>query len=1460
MSNDPLGLFEEEDKDPLGLFQDAPEGMSDKLLGAAEVVGGMLSGIPGYIGGGLAGAATTALTGDPEAGAYVSQEVSDYRYHPKTDAGKRYEENIGKAIDWTKQRVGDIYGPMAADYMPTDPTAEAKVRFMTDVGTESAINFAPVPGAKAAGKIRKGKEAKINADVEAVKARQAEIDAAKAKPEAAADPLGLADELRQMELLEPDNQGKAANPYEAQHGTWAVDENGIPVRTDISMEAANLENPLQRNLWGDELPPRETPRGQAEGLPMDRDIMGHEQLTAKDVSPEQIGITQAMDKTRKGAFEATELPEAMKHWEDMQRQVQMLTDEVKALPELQRAAMDSETMTPRSKFTDPTINPIRRRSPGGRQTGGVNPEMFKDTFEAIKRFGDYTMKLVGNEYGGPTVVLLDKAGKEIGELRTQAKWKGENRNLEADFVKVAHEHRGKGLAKEMYRFLAENGNDIRRSDNLLDDGKKMWNKFEEQGFANDGMVNAKTTAEAKLRETLRQDAKTHIGRLAQPAYIPLKQRGAVGNLNPGKKANTILDDLRDRFAKDKDLVPDNPDPNKVVADALEEGKDSKQWNLTESGATLAAMKRKSALVQGVSRIVQNATKKAELLERKNVHPTERAFRDLSKGEITSLAQIMKMEMLQGKRFDADALQHLTVKQQEAYAHMRHMFDDTLRIQNEARAAKGQPPITEMEAYMSSRWSGDFRRPVYQAVLDKAGNPVIDAEGNIQKKLVYYLAAHSKKGLEKQWKALHSQFPDLTYDTAKDHTVRYYKRQTDLQSQLTTILDILGRNDPAVDKIRLAIMEQSVNEAATFLGQEKHFKEKAGVRGFVGDRPDTAGPLTKMARSAGLAKEHSLKEALAMFEQQIQYAKNAYRWSEIQKASQDLKTILSDPDLAKQQPNNVAYAKQYVKQNIGYGEAVAIAHIEDAIRNFGVSPTVIDKAVGDVKSFFILQKLAVNSGYTIANLLQTANVLPHLMLMRGQGIPGNLLTALPIGISGGIAMALGHYANFFAKGKITDNIRAHGPEANFLQKAFRYAEDNGVTARALYDEAPISTSFSKIGQVGNALGKTMSVSEAFVRGMAYMTYVEFLRSSKKFKNDIDLFQKAEELTNASMVDYRRGERPMVFEKLGTTGNFLNTLQTYPVNWYNQWNLFGREAMKGNVGPFLAALMLQYTVAGAMGIPGFEDMTKLWDLIKDNVLSDTTYAKYRDNDWFTDPKMAMVKHFGQPSVYGVLSDESGIGLTSRVAAPGAGQMLQSPGGPALDIGKQLSNLGSAITDPTNTTKWAQVAMSSSPPGVQGLIETSPMMEGTMWDKRGDGQRIYGRPGDVASRTGVVTRIPEEDTIRKFGLRSQRETVERELGYRFDKNKRTAEQRAKSIPDAFYDAVRRGDKNRAMDLYGAYVKLTGNEISDEAWNAQVKQNFMTTVERAGDAAESITALQDVARMNAILKEIKDEYKSGR
>jgi hypothetical protein len=853
-------------------------------------------------------------------------------------------------------------------------------------------------------------------------------------------------------------------------------------------------------------------------------------------------------------------------------------------------------------------------------------------------------------------------------------------------------------------------------------------------------------------------------------------------------------------------------------------------------------------VLAASRIIQNAIKKADLLIRTNVLPAERALRRLSSKELVSVAGLMKHEMFSGKRIDPTILaEELSTKQLEAYHKMRSMFEDTLRIQNEARDAKGQRPITEVEAYLSSRWEGDFRRPVFQAVLDGNGNPVIEADGSIKKKLVWYLAANTKHALNKQWDALHKQFPDLSFDPKEDHTVRYYKRQTDLQSTYSTILDILDPTDdhPAIAKIREAIEQQAVNEGASFLNQEKHFKPKQNVHGFVGDRPE-------YKTLWGLMKEHTPRsESLAMFQQQIAYAKNAYKWSEMQIAAQDLKPLISDPRLVEQQPNNVKYIKEYYKNAVGYGEATAMAHVEDSLRNLGMSPTVIDNALGGVKTYFILSKLAVSTGYTIANMLQTSNVLPHLFDLRNKGYKGNPLSAMAVGIASGMAMATGHQYNAL-RGKRAGFLGL--PEDSLLHRAFEYAEDNGVTARSVYDESPVESSFTVGGRIGNIAGKTMSIPESFVRSMAFMSFVQLLHESGKFKGkETQMFQIAEERVNASMVDYRAQERPMMFAKAGMAGNVLNTLQTYPVNWYNQWNYFGREAAKGNVMPFVSALALQYAVAGAMGVPGFYDMTELYMYIKDHMISTGAWTKAQENEFLADPKLWMVRNLGQSSVYGVLSDKTGIGMTSRTAAPGAGQMLQSPAGPVMDIAKQVGHVGQAVLDPKNTDKWAQAAMSVAPVGAQGLLETAPFMQGKTYEKRGD-NFLAQRTGDIEDHRGIYLRTPEEQSMRKWSLRSQSEVLGREVGWNLNKTETLARDKSRNIVDSFYAAVKRGDTTRAKDLAKTYTELTGNQIGSEQMDRQVLENYRSTIERSQSSARTVIELRNASRMTQLLKELRE------
>lgn len=1318
------------------------------------------------------------------------------------------------------------------------------------------------------------------AKLKALKEKQEAINAQKAAETAKTEqPLknltSLEDETGQMSLFDQQDMVQNRQPYQAEFGDWRIDENGMPIKADLSMELQNLQQPLQRSLWGDEL----APKSEQEAFP----------------------ITQAIDQMPDAPWR-TERDEGL----------DLLRGEIAAPGELKAAMMEAE---------GPKI-PFNFKKQGG----GLDPQVFKEGYvaaaKALSRLTDklamdsewqYRIKRsLGGDFqknsdGSPMVMLHGTTVPFEGDIRGSAqgihagfassphmftmdfngpkpylnpKRTKDNANVRPIVIKkgnypfvpsdigdwspervlkdsptkgiIEQAFRDKGYSESsiegLYRYVANQPVGAKRNQAFSDilrrvgiDGFFYKNEGESpkvakiralsQKGSNKSNVFNKVNTKQKTWDTVlnksqdptsfvtwNDDNIRSVFDYEPPSTIKSpgnKQRGGL-LIDPNQKKREIVESV---IGKNKNLIPENPDVNKVIEQALQEGKDGKGINLLQSGGTSTAMKRGSAAIEGASRIVQNAVKRAELAIRNSVFPTEEALRKLTREELDTLGKVFKDEMFSNTKFDPQAMADsgFSINQLKAYTAMRQMFDDTLRVQNEARVAKGQKEISAKEAYVSSRWQGDFRRPVF------------DSEG----KLVWYLAADSKLGLNLQTASLLKEFPDLVIDPKRDHVVRSSTGKTDLQSMYSTMLDILGRDDPAIERLRTAIEEQTVAQGSSMLAQEKHFLEKGNVRGFVGDRPG------KSAKA----------ETLALFQEQLQYAKNAFKWAEFQKAADDIKKIVGNEALVEQQPNNVKYIRDYWKNAIGYGEAKAVAAIEDSIRDLGMSPQVIKDGVGSIKSYFILQKLAASAGYTAANLIQTTNVLPYMAYLSSQGYKGNPIKALSMGLWGGLAMGTSHYLT--AAGGDYKAILKTMPDSDFLIKAFEYAEDNGVTARSVYDESPVETSFSAVGRAANLAGKTMTVPEAFVRATAYMTYVQQLKDSGKFTDDAKIFQKAEELVNKSMVDYRETEKPLIFGKLGTTGNFLNTLQTFPMSFYNQWLFYSKEAAKGNVTPFITALLLQGTIAGAMGIPYADDAYKLYMALKD-MLPAKQWLALQKGEFTSDPKLWALKNFGGASVYGVLSDASGIGMTSRIAAPGMGAMLQSPVGPITDIAKQVGNVADAALNPTNTTKLAQAAMSVAPVGLQGALETAPFMEGTTYNQTKNGPN-YLRSTDLADRKGGYIRDPKEESLRRWGFRSQKEVVTRDALYSTNRATMASKEKSQSLNDKFYDALRRGDFDAAREANSIYTQLTGKGIDARQIEAQIREEYFTAVQTAKTTAKSLQAMKNIKRLDDLLKEME-------
>lgn len=898
--------------------------------------------------------------------------------------------------------------------------------------------------------------------------------------------------------------------------------------------------------------------------------------------------------------------------------------------------------------------------------------------------------------------------------------------------------------------------------------------------------------------------------------VPKGQRGAIDLGTSQKEKQEIIS----KIVGTKHFTPP-PTVEELTAQSLASGKDGKGWNITEAGGSLTAEKRDSPLIRGGVRIVQHQKNIAEDSIRASVFPVEKKLRSLSSNELVQLAKVMKAEMFAKQTLSTKELADLGLseKQLMAYDSIRDMYKQALDKENQARVLQGKEPITAQEAYLSSRWQGDFRRAIY------------DTKG----KLVWYLAANSKKGLDIQAQALVKKFPDLAKGQHVDHVTRSMRGSNmDAQSMYTTMLDVLGRDDPAVQKIKEWAESKTEEEGRGVFAQEKHFKNKYNIRGFVGDRPS----------NTLLGKLNPQKEALDMFQQQITYAKNAHKWAGMQEAGAELKKVFSNGELAAQQPHNMEYLKDYFREQVGMGTSRAVSGIEDAFKSSGISPQVVNNGIGNIKNLWITQKLVASLGFMASNVIQAGNMLPHIADMQVK-YGGNPLYALPIGLTTGLAMASGHLSNASGRPSFYKFLGALPAEdMKFLTLAMKYAEDNSVTARSIYDESPIASSFSPTARIAQVAGKTISSPETLLRSIVFMTYANMLKTSGKFKNDLELLRLAEEKTNISMGDYREGEKAMMFSKLGTLGNAMNTLQTFPINYYNQWGWAAREAKRGNPTPAAVMFITQAAAAGAMGVPGFADADKLWNGIK-GLLADHS-PKMWDKVKNVDLKQAILDGFGSSGLYGPLSTQSGISFTSRASAPALNEMGASPLSPFVDMARQVGSFANAAASPTDSQKRAQSIMDSIPTGLQGWVETGPLRDETSVQR--GGERVFFSPRDLAAREGSVARTPAEESIRQKGFRSQREVEERDATYRARSLEAQSQSVIKGLPGKIYNELRKGNLDNAKDLITLYSRISGKEITDEQIQSEAVKEFTTGKERASMGANTIPGILAIKRLQEI------------
>ena len=1409
--NDPLGLFDEEDKgsDPLGLFSDEPPSRLDKLKGAGEAALNITTGLVGQIPAGIGTILDTVneLTQgrhDPKKAEQRFQDMSKaFTYEPRTEKGKEYVENIMTPdVVNTLNALGGIAhtmppartGPSVRSLIPKDtPIPESRLDKLNQITKQQ-------------------EQPKVESPAVLPDANQLELD-----------------------LFSPDQKQIGQSPFDAVGGKFIVDENGIPVKQVLSEDASRAAGGDQLRLFDDPKPPvdpvlaKQAEQQAAERFAQEQELAKRKEIedSYRQRAEEQARLEQEAKAARRDEI-LTKLEEEISA-ERVSKGQQRKADRLRA-PRSQRGAIDAEAVKEMTQLFKEGVASAR--------------DMLKSWKGAFteNELG-VAMKAVDNPKSLDTVAFMTP--DQFHELAT----KRSPAELNAEYTPRLRESIKEGLKSknglwEMPYLRVDNEGKV-----TAHEGRHRMDVFKEQGYE---LIPVRLRKEAgegwgtwKAPETIipqeyKNSPKAIQAVAAQPfprvlhepdmsprlrgLAIPKSQRGGIDIKAIGDSVKEAVKKItgKDVAVKDttvatkesvlasipghkeamKDYIPADPTAAEILTESLGAGDSNLKMTGVQSGATMTGIKYNSPLIQGIGRLYQNAQKRSEKLIRDLVYPVEYTFKKLSKQEIIDLSKVMKMEMFDGRLIDSSVLREagFSDKQINAYVQMRDLFNKAYEVQAKALEAQNKKVPTKREAYLSSRWNGDWHVPIYT----KDG------------KLVYYVAEKTKAQAHNALEFLKDQF-DIDLDKSKVEYKAGHSKRGNVHDAYRTMLSIIDSNDPRAAAIKSVMEEAMANDAFNAMNQKKHFESKANVRGFMGDRPWVTDKTN----------------AYDLFKSQFDYAKNAFTWTELQKATKTSKEVLSNDYLVQEQPNNLKYAQEYAKNKLGFGEANWVKEMENVANEMlGTSKQSFYNAVGDMKSFFIVSKLGFNTGFIAANMIQPVFTLPWHANLTSHGIPHNPFKTF---VMGGVD-AIAGYAKYA--------LGVDLPMSELGKQALKYAEDNGIVRRSMFDETANLGRHAVIEGAEKVGSLTIQTVEHQARLTSFMSFVQHLDQSGMFPDPIRMFEKAEELTNAAMVDYRPGEGPMMFDNMGLAGEALKTLQTFKFNYYNQLHYFLNEAKEGRPRGLLTFMAIQGMLGGALGLPLLQEVDDILTTIRDYLPNDL-HAEVKDFSI----KKKMIETMPDWLAYGGLSKLTGANFSSRFDSGNLMDFSLDSLFPFMkDISNQASKVYNYTKEPGKST-GAEALYALTPPGpLQGLLETN--MDAFKGPKTPEGNQVYLNPRDLRKQDANYVRTPEQEAYRVLGLTELNEAKYKAQRYAQNTSDKEADARRRELADKFFDSViNREDKTRDKIVY-QYMKYDGDpqtlidRLDSDAMRRALPQETLQATR-----AQTLTAIQKAKRMKEVL-----------
>jgi hypothetical protein len=835
------------------------------------------------------------------------------------------------------------------------------------------------------------------------------------------------------------------------------------------------------------------------------------------------------------------------------------------------------------------------------------------------------------------------------------------------------------------------------------------------------------------------------------------------------------------------------------------------------GYIMAKEIRDSTMIQNVGRIMTNAGKRAEMFIERWSDPVEKTVSRLNSSDRDALHSVFMTELQHNSRFSPDQLKQIgmTPKLIDAYQTIRAGLDASINRINEIRGQRELKSITPLEAYHAAVWdSGMYRADI------------VDAQG----KKIWGLSEKTAYERQQAMNWILKKNPELRVVNQK--IAKVTERLNTLQAGYLEMLGFLDKDDPRTQALKSTFEELTQTKTENVAGQEKHFLVKSGVRGYLGDRPWAKGNSTDF------------------FDAQVKYMQGAAKWTEFQSAFTDAIKYTTDPELRTKQPNNVSYAEEYIKHQMGFGTNKQVAAIEKSIASvFGKDPSTFMRIVSVGKKFFYPIELSVKLPFIEISLLQHGFSMAQHAMLDSKGYVAKNTSYLLDGFRYGTQHALLDAKEFgLSANPNIPGLNLIQPMNGVWAHAREYAAANKILDQNPLTEAKDIRSGPTQNTIENIANFTTAITEKVARGWTFYGLVSHLVDSGKFdlkskESMKEMFRLAEESTQITMGDYRPLERSMVFNKMGILGKAASALKTYPTNMMGQLMLYSKEAARGNVAPLGYFLAMQFAVGGLRGMFAVDDIDAAWQCIKRHLLPASLFDYVRD--WGI--KKWMTEHLSDFMYHGPIAATTGNNISVQGSMgktiPGLQPLLE---GNVMDAANTIfpsihenialaKAVGEAVGGGmlAHTTSWVpkptpnetqEAIYEATPTGAKGLLkERDPT---TLFTTRNPNFHAPNNPDLMLNphdlKEGEYTRNQDEHNLGKYGFVSPKEQRWVDAAHAMKENKSVMDEHRKEVVLDLEEYALKGNADQVRRLMILYWDLGGqvDKVSTEISKAAIEK----------------------------------------